>query len=64
MHAVNEDELVHGPAYWLNRVFLHIAFGMQERDMRVEILLCEVATALPRDRDTGVLILPSICGRA
>jgi hypothetical protein len=34
MHAVNEDELVHDPAYWLNRVFFHIVFGIQERDVR------------------------------
>jgi len=48
MHAVNEDELVHGPAYWVNRVFFHI----QERDMRGEIRLRQVAKALPRHRDT------------
>jgi hypothetical protein len=51
MHAVNEDELVHGPIYWLNRMFFHVTFGIQERDMRGEILLRQIAKTLPRHRD-------------
>jgi hypothetical protein len=51
MHAANEDELVHGPAYRLNRVFFHATFGMEQRDMRGEILVRQIAKALAGHRD-------------
>src|SRR5882757_6990235 len=35
--AVDEDELVHGPADRFNRMFFYIAFGIEQRDVRGEL---------------------------
>ena len=50
-HAVDQYELVHSPADRLNRVFLDVAFGIQERDVRGEFLLRQIPQALARHRD-------------
>ena len=52
MQAANEYELVHGPAYWLNRVFCDVTLGMQQRDVGSEFLLRQVTQAVPRHRNT------------
>ena len=48
--AVDEDELAHGPADRFDRVFLHVARVVQERDVRGKIRVRSSSQALSRQR--------------
>jgi hypothetical protein len=50
--AVNEHEFVHSPTDRFDRVLLHLAFGVHERDVRGEIPSRQTLQAFPRQRGT------------
>jgi hypothetical protein len=50
MHAVDQYELVHSPADRLNRMFLDVVFGVNQRDMRGKFLLRQKSQALASHR--------------